>query len=55
MMTDILMTNTDHVLEGLRLAGEQLAALEQCLQAGDVPSLQAILHAARRRRLEVFG
>ncbi len=55
MMADILMTNRDHVLDGLRLAGEQIATLERCLEESDAEALQATLRAARRRRLEVFG
>ena len=55
MMTDILATNRDHVLEGLRRAQEQIAALARCLEEGDAEGLEAILRAARDRRLEVYG
>jgi prephenate dehydrogenase len=55
MMTDILATNRDHVLEGLRRAQEQIAALARCLEEGDAEGLETLLRAARDRRLEVYG
>jgi prephenate dehydrogenase len=54
MMLDILATNRGPILDAVRLAREELGALERSLQDGDFEGLQRLLEAARRRRLEVF-
>lgn len=55
MMLDIIATNREPILAALRQARGQLARLEQCLDAQDLDSLQAILANARNRRMEVYA
>lgn len=54
MMQDIIITNREPILSALRLAQAELATLTQCLEEGDLGSLERILTAARNRRLEVY-
>ncbi len=54
MMLDILTTNRESILEALREAQAQLARLAGALEEQDFAALQAMLEAARRRRMEVY-
>ena len=54
MMLDILATNREPILQALCAAQTQLADLVQAVEQDDLAGLQAILEAARNRRMEVF-
>ncbi len=54
MMADILDTNRDQVLAAIAFAQQQLTDIAGCLRKGDRKGLEAILRAARHRRLEIY-
>jgi prephenate dehydrogenase len=55
MMMDIVATNRQPLLDSVRAARAELAALEQLLAAEDDAALLLRLRAARERRREVFA
>jgi len=55
MMMDILDTNRDQVLRAIELAQERLSAMARSLRQDDRDGLEAMMRAARRRRLEIYG
>jgi len=55
MMMDILDTNRDQVLHAIELAQERLSAMARSLRQDDRDGLEAMMRAARRRRLEIYG
>jgi prephenate dehydrogenase len=52
MMGDILLTNREAVLDALKLFSEQLAKLQEALQASNEQALRGILDSARQTRLD---
>lgn len=54
MMLDILATNRGPILEAVQEAQRQLARLAEALAEEDLAALEALLEAARRRRMEVY-
>ena len=53
MMTGILSTNREHVLESLALLRDHLGVLEDCLERQDWQALGSYLSAGAERRAAV--
>ena len=54
MMTDILLTNRDTVIQALVTCQEQLQALTRLVESGDEEKMRATLGAIREKRIEMF-
>jgi prephenate dehydrogenase len=54
MMTDILLTNREHVLEALEEYIARLEALTQRIREGDEAGLKLLLAEGRRGRQELL-
>jgi prephenate dehydrogenase len=54
MMTDILMTNREHVLQALEEYIHRLEALAQRVREGDGERLKVLLAEGRRARQELL-
>ncbi len=54
MMTDILLTNREEILNALREYGSHLRALEQLVKEGDEKELKQALGYVREKREEMF-
>lgn len=54
MMTDILVTNREPVLEALRAYRQELETLTEAVAGGDPAAIQAVLSPAQARRATLF-
>jgi len=54
MMTDILLTNRDEVLEAVDVFQEQIRRLAQLVERGDEEQLRAVLDEIRQERLRMY-
>ena len=54
MMTDILLTNRDEILEAVDVFQEQIRRLAQLVERGDEEQLRAVLDEIRQERLRMY-